>query len=187
MFLSMLAKYLNLLFIYLFLNQTYPTLIAYSLWYRFLQVIGTAQIVLASIVELPVLIFLRETIPLFLRYLLACYARKNVWFQFVLFYFFSLPCSSTVIVEFLFWVIAAVHESCNLEMDTSVHSNASVTSFCGKNCREVAKFSIYSSFQSYFSMTLNFHKSFVNVDVMNKVVEELGTSFTFSIVICCRQ
>lgn len=35
-------------------------------------------------------------------------------------------------------VIAAVHESCIQEMDTSI-SNGAITSFCGKTCREVAK------------------------------------------------
>ncbi|KAE8646094.1 increased DNA methylation 1 [Cucumis sativus] len=29
------------------------------------------------------------------------------------------------------------HESCNLEMDTPVHSSGLVTSFCGKSCREL--------------------------------------------------
>lgn len=69
-------------------------------------------------------------------------------------------------------------------MDTPVHSSGLVTSFCGKSCREVPKFSIYSSSQSYFSMSLNFHKLFVNVDGMNKVVEQLLTLFTFPVVIC---
>lgn len=110
--------------------------------------IGTAQIVLASIVELPVLIFLRKTRPLFLRYLVACYARKNVRLQLFLL-------SSSLIIcdcRFFILVIAAVHESCSPEMDTPVHSNVSITSFCGKNCREVAKLSIYFSSRPFFNM-----------------------------------
>ena len=94
-----------------------------------------------------------------------------------------LSSSLLIICDYIIFilVVAAVHESCSAEMDTPVQSNGSVTSFCGKNCREVAKFSFYFSSQSSYSMALILRTLFVIVDVVNKVVEELWRLFNFSL------